>query len=96
MVPDFVFLLHVVDMISSLHAPFVFRSYASMPFVPKLFFLPLWPGAFVVMLLMWATSKTFLISFYNLRGRLHQIWAVPRFGFQVFLHTFSTGSRLIS
>lgn len=37
------------------------------------------------MLLMWAWSKTFLVTFYNLRGRLHQTWAVPRFGFQYFL-----------
>ncbi|GFY80661.1 fatty acid hydroxylase superfamily [Actinidia rufa] len=37
------------------------------------------------MLVMWAKSKTFLFSFYGLRGRLHQTWVVPRFGFQYFL-----------
>ncbi|XP_028083461.1 very-long-chain aldehyde decarbonylase GL1-1-like [Camellia sinensis] len=36
------------------------------------------------MLVMWAKSKTFSVSFYNLRGRLHHTWAVPRFGFQYF------------
>lgn len=82
-VPDFVFLAHVVDVISSMHVPFVFRSVSSMPFTNSFFLLLLWPIAFSVMLLMWAFSKTFLLSFYNLRGRLHQTWVVPRYGFQV-------------
>lgn len=81
--PGFVFLLHVVDVVSSLHAPFVFRSYASFAFVTRLIVLPLWPLAFLSMIVMWISSKTFLVSFYNLRGRLHQTWLVPRFGFQV-------------
>ncbi|CAK9171356.1 unnamed protein product [Ilex paraguariensis] len=84
-VPDFVFLAHVVDITSSMHVPFVFRSIASMPFTTRLFMVPLWPIAFVVMLVMWAKAKTFSISFYNLRGRLHQTWIVPRHGFQYFL-----------
>lgn len=37
------------------------------------------------MLMMWGWSKTFLLSFYNLHGRLHQYWVVPRYGFQYFL-----------
>uniref|UniRef100_A0A5B6Z7Y4 Putative Fatty acid hydroxylase superfamily n=1 Tax=Davidia involucrata TaxID=16924 RepID=A0A5B6Z7Y4_DAVIN len=84
-VPDFVFLAHVVDLTSAMHVPFVFRSFGSKPFTTKIFLLPLLPITFVVMLVMWAVSKTFLISFYNLRGRLHQTWAVPRYGFQYFL-----------
>ncbi|XP_052180475.1 very-long-chain aldehyde decarbonylase CER3-like isoform X2 [Diospyros lotus] len=84
-VPDFVFLAHVVDISHSLHSPFVLRSVSSTPFTTRILFLPMWPFAFVVMLVMWAKSKTFLFSFYNLRGRLHQTWAVPRYGFQYFL-----------
>ncbi|PPR91151.1 hypothetical protein GOBAR_AA29532 [Gossypium barbadense] len=84
-VPDFVFLAHGVDLTSSMHAPFVFRSFASVPFSTRIFLLPLLPVAFLVMLIMWAWSKTFLVSFYNLRGHLHQTWVVPRFGFQYFL-----------
>lgn len=84
-VPDFVFLAHVVDISSALHAPFVFRSFASLPFVTRMFLLPMLPGTFLFMLMMWAWSKTFLFSFYYLRGRLHQTWVVPRFGFQYFL-----------
>ncbi|KAL7586819.1 hypothetical protein Lser_V15G38053 [Lactuca serriola] len=90
-VPDFVFLAHVVDMRSSLHVPFVFRSFASLPYNPRLFLLPIFPSTFIVMLVMWAKSKTFLLSFYNLRGKLHQTWVVPRFGFQYFLPFASDG-----
>ncbi|KAK9274452.1 hypothetical protein L1049_021699 [Liquidambar formosana] len=84
-VPDFVFLAHVVDITAAGHVPFVFRTFASLPFKTRIFMLAIWPGTFVAMLIMWAWSKTFLITFYNLRGRLHQTWAVPRFGFQYFL-----------
>ncbi|CAL9166964.1 unnamed protein product [Musa hybrid cultivar] len=84
-VPDFVFLAHVVDVMSSLHVPFVFRSFSALPFCTKPHMLLLWPGAFVTMLIMWASSKTFLLSFYTLRGRLHQLWVVPRWGFHYFL-----------
>ncbi|KAK1549937.1 hypothetical protein Q3G72_010824 [Acer saccharum] len=84
-VPDFVFLAHVVDVTSSMHVPCFLRSMASLPFQTRLFLLPCWPVAFVIMLMMWAWSKTFLVSFYYLRGRLHQTWAVPRYGFQYFL-----------
>nr|XP_027121909.1 protein ECERIFERUM 3-like isoform X1 [Coffea arabica]XP_027125226.1 protein ECERIFERUM 3-like isoform X1 [Coffea arabica] len=83
--PGFVFLGHVVDIMAALHTPFVFRSFNSIPFSKKFFLFPFWPPTFLVMLAMWAKSKTFLVSFYNLRGRLHQTWVVPRFGFQYFL-----------
>nr|GLL35242.1 protein ECERIFERUM 3-like isoform X1 [Ipomoea trifida] len=83
--PDFVFLAHVVDIMSSLHSPFVFRSFSSIPFSSRLFLLPVWPFGVVAMMIMWLKSKTFLFSFYHLKGRLHQTWAVPRYGFQYFL-----------
>ncbi|PON56046.1 Fatty acid hydroxylase [Parasponia andersonii] len=83
--PDFVFLAHVVDVTSSIHVPFVFRSVGSLPYTTKIFMLPMLPGAFLVMLVMWLCSKTFLLSFYKLRNQLHQTWIVPRHGFQYFL-----------
>ncbi|KAL6973744.1 Very-long-chain aldehyde decarbonylase cer3 [Sarracenia purpurea var. burkii] len=85
MVPDFVFLAHVVDIMSAIHSPYVFRSFASMPYTTAFFLIPVWPLSFAIMLVMWAKSKCFLHSFYNLRGGLHQTWAVPRYGFQYFL-----------
>ncbi|CAI9113816.1 OLC1v1014497C1 [Oldenlandia corymbosa var. corymbosa] len=84
-VPDFVFLAHIVDIMSAMHAPFVFRSFNSTPFGTQLFLFPMWPFTFLVMLAMWTKAKTFLYTFYNLRGRLHATWVVPRFGFQYFL-----------
>ncbi|KAL0316576.1 UNVERIFIED_CONTAM: Very-long-chain aldehyde decarbonylase CER3 [Sesamum radiatum] len=83
--PDFVFLAHGVDLSSALHAPFLNRSAASLPYYTRIYLLPFLPATFVAMLLMWAKTKAFLNSFYNLRGRLHQTWVVPRFGFQYFL-----------
>uniref|UniRef100_A0A1J3JD27 Protein ECERIFERUM 3 n=1 Tax=Noccaea caerulescens TaxID=107243 RepID=A0A1J3JD27_NOCCA len=84
-VPEFVFLAHGVDVMSAMHAPFVFRSFASMPYTTRLFLLPLWPFTAMVTLGMWAWSKNFLFTFYNLRNNLCQTWAVPRLGFQYFL-----------
>ncbi|KAJ8767298.1 hypothetical protein K2173_017342 [Erythroxylum novogranatense] len=84
-VADFVFLAHVVDVTSSMHAPFVNRSFASLPYSMRFFLPPFWPLAFTFMFILWAAAKTFYASFYNLRGRLHQTWVVPRFGFQYFL-----------
>ncbi|XP_059291590.1 very-long-chain aldehyde decarbonylase CER3-like isoform X1 [Lycium ferocissimum] len=83
--PDFVFLAHIVDIMSSMHAPFVFRSFSSVPFSTRLFLLPMWPFTFVVVLIMWLKSKTLLFSFYYIRGKLNQTWVVPRAGFQYFL-----------
>lgn len=84
-VPDFVFLAHVVDISSAVHVPFMFRSFASMPYAARLFILPIWPIVFLVMFAMWAWASVFTVSFYNLRNRLHHTWVVPRFGFQYFL-----------
>lgn len=81
--PEFVFLAHVVDMMSSMHVPFALRSLSSTPFANHFILLPFWPVAFGFMLLMWCCSKTFVVSFYCLRGHLHQTWSVPRYGFQV-------------
>jgi hypothetical protein len=87
--PDFVFLAHVVDIMSSMHVPFVLRSLSSTPFANHFILLPFWPVAFGFMLVLWCCSKTFVVSFYYLRGHLHQTWSVPRYGFQVRI-----GSRL--
>ncbi|RLN24470.1 gl1 protein [Panicum miliaceum] len=67
-VPDFRFLAHVVDVVPSMHVPFVFRSCSSLPFATRLALLPLWPVIFAFMLIQWFCSKTFSVSFYFLRG----------------------------
>ncbi|KAL0464012.1 UNVERIFIED_CONTAM: Very-long-chain aldehyde decarbonylase CER3 [Sesamum latifolium] len=45
--PDFVFLAHVVDVMSSMHSPFVYRSFSSIPFSAKPFLFPGWPIAYM-------------------------------------------------
>uniref|UniRef100_J3LA58 aldehyde oxygenase (deformylating) n=1 Tax=Oryza brachyantha TaxID=4533 RepID=J3LA58_ORYBR len=89
--PEFVFLAHVVDIMASMHVPFVLRSCSSTPFANHFVLLPFWPVAFAFMLLMWCCSKTFLVSFYRLRGHLHQMWTVPRYGFQYFIPAAKKG-----
>ncbi|CAN7006086.1 unnamed protein product [Brassica rapa subsp. trilocularis] len=83
--PEFVFLAHGVDVMSAMHAPFLFRSFASMPYTTRFFLLLMWPGTFMVMLVAWLWSKAFLCSFYTLRNHLCQTWLVPRLGFHYFL-----------
>ncbi|CAN1326325.1 Very-long-chain aldehyde decarbonylase CER3 [Linum perenne] len=84
-VADFVFLAHVVDVTSSMHSPYVFRTFSSLPYKFRAFLIFYWPTTFMVMLMMWAKARTFIQSFYTLRGNLHETWVVPRFGFQYFL-----------
>ncbi|XP_078162722.1 very-long-chain aldehyde decarbonylase GL1-2-like isoform X2 [Carex rostrata] len=84
-VPDFVFLAHVVDLMQSMHVAFAFRSVTAKPYTIHFILLPLLPLAFYFMVLQWCLSKTYTVSFYCLRGRLHQTWTVPRYGFHYFL-----------
>ncbi|KAF3794253.1 ECERIFERUM 3 protein [Nymphaea thermarum] len=84
-VPDFVFLAHILDVHSSIHGPFLFRSFSSKAFQTNLLVLPFWPIALVVLQLMWAWAKPFTVTFYCLRNRLIHTWCVPRYGFQYFL-----------
>ncbi|GJY72965.1 eceriferum 3-like protein [Tanacetum coccineum] len=83
--PEFVFLAHGVDIIASMHAPFMFRSLNSWPYATPPILFPLWPFALVAVMVIWATSKPFTASFFNLRGYLLQTWTVPRWGFMYFL-----------
>ncbi|KAK3123542.1 hypothetical protein QOZ80_8AG0632500 [Eleusine coracana subsp. coracana] len=84
-IPGFVFLVHVVDVISSMHSQMLSRSYASRPYSATPTTVLLWPIALAFVPILWALSKTFVYSSYKLRGRLFQTWLVPRYGFQYFL-----------
>ncbi|XP_063936235.1 very-long-chain aldehyde decarbonylase CER3-like [Daucus carota subsp. sativus] len=59
-IPDFVFLAHGLEVASSVHVPFIFRSFSSNPFPKKVFLLLLWPFSLVVALTIWAFSCEFL------------------------------------
>ncbi|TVU05691.1 hypothetical protein EJB05_48867 [Eragrostis curvula] len=84
-VPGFVFLVHVVDVMASMHSQMLSRSYASRPYSATPATVLLWPVALAFVPVLWAWSKTFVYSFYRLQGRLCQTWIVPRYGFQYFL-----------
>ncbi|KAL9264770.1 Very-long-chain aldehyde decarbonylase CER3-like protein [Drosera capensis] len=95
-VPDLVFLIHPVDVSATLHGPFMFRSFASIPYSIKWFIYPLWPAAFSLVLMGWAWAKPFIACFYELRGKLQHTWVIPRIGYQYFLPSESKGiNRLI-
>lgn len=79
------FLVHVVDVISSMHSQMLSRTYASRPYTATPATVLLWPVALPFVSFLWAWSKTFVYSFYRLRGRLFQTWIVPRYGFQVYV-----------
>nr|XP_043637396.1 very-long-chain aldehyde decarbonylase CER3-like [Erigeron canadensis] len=83
--PEFVFLVHGVDIKSSTHVPLFFRSLSSWPYNTNIIHLLLWPASFLAALIMWAKSKTWLLAFFHLRGKLLQTWIVPRCGFMYFL-----------
>ncbi|KAL6661571.1 hypothetical protein ACP70R_000955 [Stipagrostis hirtigluma subsp. patula] len=84
-IPGFVFLAHVVDVMSSMHSRMTRRSYASSPYTPTLLSVLYWPLALVAMFMLWAWANTFVYSHLRLRGRLLHTWVVPRYGFQYFL-----------
>lgn len=84
-VPDYVFLAHIVDVLSSLHVRFLLRGFCSTPFATWWFLLPLWPVVIPFALAMWVWAKPFVNTGHRLKGRLHQTWIVPRFGFQYFI-----------
>ncbi|GAB2232112.1 hypothetical protein Droror1_Dr00011135 [Drosera rotundifolia] len=95
-VPDLVFLIHPVDVSATVHGPFMFRSFASIPYAIKWFIYPLWPAAFSLVLMGWAWAKPFIACFYELRGKLQHTWVIPRIGYQYFLPSESKGiNRLI-
>ncbi|GLJ17033.1 hypothetical protein SUGI_0294680 [Cryptomeria japonica] len=84
-VPDFVFLAHIVDVLSSLHVRFLLRGFTATPFRSWWFLWPLWPVVIPVMFVMWIWAKPFVNTGHKLKGYLNHTWVVPRFGFQYFI-----------
>ncbi|EFJ31967.1 hypothetical protein SELMODRAFT_408343 [Selaginella moellendorffii] len=84
-VPQFIFLAHIIDFMSTMHTSFIFRSLAAEPFGPRWF---LWPPLILTvppMFAMWAWGRTMVYSEY-LVGRVHaQVRVIPRYGFHFFL-----------
>ncbi|KAJ7562834.1 hypothetical protein O6H91_03G085900 [Diphasiastrum complanatum] len=84
-VPDFVFLAHMIDIMSCLHVSFVDRTLASVPFAPRWFLWLQWPFVLPFICALWIWGRTFVAYEYMLRGLHAQTWVVPRCGFHYFL-----------
>ncbi|BFI24687.1 aldehyde decarbonylase [Marchantia polymorpha subsp. ruderalis] len=84
-VPEFVFLAHCVDLLSSMHVSFVLRQFASRPYSARWFLYPFLVLITPVMFMMWAWGKVFVAYKYTLDKFSCQTWVVPRYGFQYFI-----------
>jgi hypothetical protein len=81
--PDFVFLAHGTELLSTFHLPFGIASFAAWPYAPKWFLWPLWPLTVPIMAILWVFGKAFVSDTYRLKNLRTETWVVPRFGFQV-------------
>ncbi|KAH9330263.1 hypothetical protein KI387_002371, partial [Taxus chinensis] len=84
-VPDYVFLAHIVDILSSLHVRFLLRGFTGTPFASWWFLWPFWPVIIPFIFTLWIRAKTFVNTGHILKGCLNQTWIIPRYGFQYFL-----------
>ncbi|CAM6092883.1 unnamed protein product [Calypogeia fissa] len=84
-IPQFVFLAHCIDLCSSLHVSFMFRTLAAHPYTAKWYLWPFVPFSASVMILMWIWAGVFVAYQYTLDNISAQTWVVPRYGFQYFI-----------
>lgn len=82
-IPQFVFLAHCIDLCSSLHVSFMFRTLAAQPYTSKWYLWPCLPVVTCIMIAMWIWAGVFVAYSYVLDNISAQTWVVPRFGFQV-------------
>ena len=82
-VPDFVFLAHCIDVLSSLHVSFCIRTLAANPYVCHWFIWWLWPFVLFFLNMFWYWGQTFVADAYNLKQLKCMTWVIPRHGFQV-------------
>ncbi|CAK9260814.1 unnamed protein product [Sphagnum jensenii] len=84
-IPNFVFLAHCIDVLTSLHAPFCIRTLAAYPFTAHWFLWLLWLPLIPILIVFWLCGQTFLASQYILDHLNCNTWVIPRHGFQYFL-----------
>ncbi len=82
-IPNFVFLAHCIDVLTSLHAPFCIRTLAAYPFTAHWFLWLLWLPLIPILIVFWLFGQTFLASQYILDHLNCNTWVIPRHGFQV-------------
>lgn len=83
--PDFIFLAHGTELLSTFHVPFGLASFASKPYAPSWLMYLLWPLTLPILALVWLFGDVFVADKYRLRGLRMQTWCMPRYGFQYFL-----------
>ncbi|KAG0623686.1 hypothetical protein M758_3G193600 [Ceratodon purpureus] len=84
-IPDFVFLAHCIDVLSSLHVSFCIRTLAANPYVCHYFIWWMWPFTLFFLNIFWYFGQTFVADAYNLKLLKCMTWVIPRHGFQYFL-----------
>lgn len=81
--PDFVFLAHGTELLSTFHLPFGIPSFAAWPYATRWFLWPLWPLTLPILAILWIFGRPFASDKYRLKDLRTETWVVPRFGFQV-------------
>jgi hypothetical protein len=82
-VPDFVFLAHCIDVLTSLHVSFCIRTLAAHPFTPHWFIRLMWLPTLFCLFIFWTWAQTFVAYRYMLDNLNCVTWVIPRHGFQV-------------
>ncbi|KAG0556124.1 hypothetical protein KC19_11G028000 [Ceratodon purpureus] len=84
-VPEFVFLAHCIDLLSSLQVSFMFRTLAAHPYEWHWFLWPFLLPGLCILCMFWIFADTFVAHKYCLYKLRCMAWVVPRHGFQYFL-----------
>ncbi|KAH8957646.1 hypothetical protein BDL97_07G103400 [Sphagnum fallax] len=85
LVPDFIFLAHCIDVLTSLHVSFCIRTLAAYPFTPHWFLWLLWLPTLICLFPFWMWAQTFVAYQYILDNLNCVTCVIPRHGFQYFL-----------
>jgi hypothetical protein len=83
LVPDFIFLAHCIDVLTSLHVSFCIRTLAAYPFTPHWFLWLLWLPTLICLFPFWMWAQTFVAYQYILDNLNCVTCVIPRHGFQV-------------
>jgi hypothetical protein len=91
-VPEFVFLAHCIDGLSSLQIGFCLRTFSAHPYEAHWFIWFVFPPMVIALPIFWSLADTFVAHKYYLHKLKCMAWIVPRHGFHVI--TFSKKSLI--
>lgn len=84
-VPDFVFLAHCIDVLSSLQVSFCCRTMAAHPYKCHWFIWWTWPITVFFLMIFWYWGQTFTAMTIYVNKLKCTSWVIPKHGFQFFL-----------